>query len=120
MESFMTVIRATLAAAMFAALGFAAPVHAADSRAVADFNSCAKPHYPKESLIAKHQGTVTLGFLVDVSGSVVDARIDTSSGHVPLDEAARDAIKLCKFRPAMSDGKAVQDWAKIQYVWTLK
>ena len=116
----MTFIRSTMGAAIIAALAFSAPAQAADTRPVADFNTCAKPHYPKESLLAKHVGTVTLGFLVDDTGSVVDAKIGKSSGHVLLDEAARDAIKLCKFRPAMADGKPVQEWAKVQYVWTLK
>ncbi len=116
----MTFTRSTAGAAIIAALSFAAPAYAADTRPVADFKTCAKPHYPKESLAAKHEGKVDLGFLVDEMGAVVDAKIGQSSGHVPLDEAARDAIKLCKFRPAMKDGKPVQEWAKVQYVWTLK
>ena len=116
----MTIIKTSLGAAIVAALCIAAPAHARDQRAVADFKSCAKPHYPKDSLAAKHEGTVTLAFLVNTSGSVVDAKVENSSGYPPLDMAAQDAIKLCKFKPAMKDGKAVQDWVNIQYVWTLK
>ncbi len=115
----MTFTKSTLGAAIIAALAFGAPAYASDIRPVADFKTCAKPHYPKESLAAKHDGKVTLGFLVDVTGAVVDARIGESSGHVLLDDAARDALKLCKFRPAMKDGQAVQEWAKVQYVWKL-
>ena len=85
-----------------------------------DFTSCDKPHYPAESKTAKHEGTVTLGFLVDTSGAIQEAKIVKSSGKELLDVAARDAIKVCKFAPAMKDGKAVKEWATVQYVWTLK
>ena len=88
--------------------------------AVALFKSCDKPIYPAESKMAKHEGTVTIGFLVDTNGVVQDTKIIRSSGKELLDVAARDALKLCKFAPATKDGKAVTDWAKIQYVWTLK
>ena len=111
----------TLCAALMAALSFAAPVHASEdtSRPRANFNTCDKPHYPAESLAAKHEGTVRLMFLVDVTGAVQDAKVEKSSGYEALDVAARDAIRLCKFTPAMEDGKATQKWANVQYVWTL-
>lgn len=113
------VVVVTAAAATFL---LSSPVHAASSsqHAVADFNTCAKPHYPAESLAAKHVGKVDLAFLVDANGAVQEAKIRNSSGHDLLDIAARDAIKLCKFAPATTDGKAVQSWAKVRYVWTLK
>lgn len=116
----MTFRKSTMGAAIVATLAFAGPAHAADTHPLADFKSCAKPHYPQASLAAKHEGTVSLGFLVDASGSVVDAKVNNSSGHELLDTAARDAIKLCKFAPATKDGKAVQDWANVKYIWTLK
>ena len=53
-------------------------------------------------------------------GAVQETAIDKSSGHPPLDEAARDAIKLCKFVPAKKKGKAVAESVHVQYVWTLK
>lgn len=116
----MTIIKSTIGAAIIAALSFAAPVQAAGERAVADFNTCDKPHYPAASLAAKHEGTVALGFLVDATGAVLEAKINRSSGHEPLDIAARDAIKLCKFKPAQKDGQAVQGWANVRYVWIAK
>jgi len=42
-----------------------------------------------------------------------------SSGFATLDEAARSALAQCSFQPAMENGKAVQQWTKVQYVWTL-
>ena len=118
----MSSSKLTLCAALMAALSFASPVQAADdsSRPRADFNTCAKPHYPAESLAAKHEGTVTLMFLVDVTGVVQEAKVAKSSGYEALDVAARDAIRLCKFMPATENGKATQKWAHVQYVWTAK
>lgn len=118
----MSVMKATTFAAVAAALCFAAPAHAAggDTRAQADFKSCDKPHYPAASLAAKNEGTVALAFLVDASGVVQEAKVSQSSGFEALDVAARDAIKLCKFKPAMKDGQAVKDWVPVRYVWTLK
>jgi bla regulator protein BlaR1 len=116
----MSVMKATTFAAVAAALCFAAPAQAGDKHAQADFKSCAKPHYPAESLAAKHTGAVDLTFVVEADGSVSDAKIRNSSGYEPLDVAARDAIKLCKFKPAIKDGAAVKDSVNVQYVWTLK
>ncbi|MEO7495358.1 MAG: energy transducer TonB [Massilia sp.] len=89
------------------------------SGALADFKTCAKPVYPKDALRDRHVGTVTLGFLIGKNGMVLDTKIDKSSGHIELDEAARDAIMLCHFKPATKDGEAQEAWTKMQYVWTL-
>jgi hypothetical protein len=37
-----------------------------------------------------------------------------------MDEAARSALALCSFQPALEDGKPVSRVAHVQYVWTLK
>ena len=89
------------------------------SMAVADFNSCARPHYPQADLDARHAGTVTLAFLVSAEGQVTDSRIRRSSGHPTLDEAAHAALSECRFRPARNHGRPVQRWTQVQYVWTL-
>jgi D-alanyl-D-alanine endopeptidase (penicillin-binding protein 7) len=94
-----------------------APVH---TPAVADFKSCVKPMYPKQSLRDENTGTVVLGFLVDEQGKVIDSTVRKSSGFLPLDETARTAIGKCSFKPATTDGKPVQEWMQMQYVWTLK
>jgi D-alanyl-D-alanine endopeptidase (penicillin-binding protein 7) len=88
-------------------------------RAVVQFASCKKPHYPAESHKAGNTGTVTLGFLVDAQGRALDSRVETSSGYVDLDTEARDAIARCQFKPATQGGKPVQSWMKMKYVWTL-
>jgi TonB family protein len=88
--------------------------------ALVDFNSCAKPHYPQADLQARHEGTVSLAFLVKADGTVGESKVASSSGSATLDEAARSAIGKCRFKPATKDGNAVQEWTKVQYVWSLK
>jgi len=90
-----------------------------DKPAIADFKSCAKPHYPQADLQARHEGTVTLEFLVRADGKVADSKVSKSSGFPTMDEAARTAIAQCRFTPASKGGKAVDKWTGVQYVWTL-
>jgi len=104
--------------------GPATPVHAPahepiHTRAMADFKSCSKPVWPKQSLRDENTGTVVLGFLVDENGKVLDSTVKKSSGFAPLDEAARTGISKCSFKPATLDGKPVQEWMQMQYIWTL-
>ena len=49
--------------------------------AVANFASCAKPHYPTESLRYEHTGTVMLNFKISADGKVDDSNIKKSSGY---------------------------------------
>lgn len=88
--------------------------------AVADFNTCAKPEFPKASLRNEETGTVTLSFLIGVDGRVMDSKVSKSSGFRDLDRAAQSAIGKCRFKPAMVDGKPEQQWTAVQYVWTLE
>ena len=116
------IIRKTLQC-LSLALACAASAHAApeDNRiATLDFHSCGKPEYPRADVQAGHQGVVKLGFLVDESGKVKDSKVVESSGFASLDEAARSVLAQCSFQPALENGKAVQQWTKVQYVWTLR
>jgi TonB family protein len=92
---------------------------AANRNAEIDFASCAKPVYPQGDAQAGHQGTVTLGFLVDENGGVKDSKVTGSSGFMRLDQAAQTALMKCSFQPALENGKAVQKWTYVKYVWTL-
>ena len=89
------------------------------TKPVAQFNSCAKPQYPHESLARRAQGTTTLRFLIDTDGSVAEAVVAKSSGDAPLDEAARVAIAKCRFTPAMAGTTPARAWVAVQYVWSL-
>jgi len=91
----------------------AAPV----KQALADFNSCPKPQYPAEALARKAAGTVDLAFLVGTDGKVHDSKIRSSSGDASLDETARVALTKCTFSPAIANGKPVENWTSVKYVW---
>jgi protein TonB len=82
-------------------------------------NTCARPVYPKEAIRNEWTGRVTIAFLIGVDGTVKDAKIVKSSGHDVLDNAARDSLSLCRFKPATVDGKPHEAWQPVQYVWTL-
>jgi TonB family protein len=79
--------------------------------------TCARPEYPKGELEQNHQGIVTLRFLLGADGVAKQSLIHTSSGYPGLDEAALVAISKCRFNPPSVDGKAVEGWTAIQYVW---
>ena len=87
--------------------------------AVVDARACEKPTYPSASLRANETGVVLLSFLIDVDGKVLESRVDRSSGHRRLDEAARSGLGLCKFKPATLDGKPERTWSRIEYEWKL-
>jgi bla regulator protein BlaR1 len=122
MTQIQTILRSAVPALVMASMFAAAPARADDQnkRAMADFGTCSKPVYPADAIKQARTGKVTLGFLVAADGSIVEAKVKESSGHEDLDIAARDAIKLCKFHPAVKDGTPVQSWMQMQYVWTLK
>lgn len=88
--------------------------------AVVDARACDKPAYPPASLRANETGTVRLGFLIDVDGKVLEGRIERSSGHRRLDNAALGALGLCRFKPATVDGKPERTWARIDYEWRIE
>lgn len=82
--------------------------------------SCRSPEYPAVSRRMEETGTVVLDFLIDLDGRVAESKVESSSGHPRLDEAARDAMSLCKFKPGTVDGKPERTWARIRYTWKLQ
>ncbi len=82
--------------------------------------NCQKPEYPAASKRLEEEGTVLLRFMIDQSGKVVESRIETSSGHARLDEAARAALSQCQFKPGTADGVPERSWASLKYVWRLE
>jgi protein TonB len=93
------------------------PVRVAPSVQVG--KSCRIPEYPAASRLQGETGAVVLLFLVDVDGKVLQSRVESSSGHARLDNAAREALSLCHFTPGTSDGKPEQSWARLRYVWKI-
>ena len=117
----MTVLIKTMAimAAAVCLAGSAYGAQTGSTKPKADLASCAKPVYPAEALAAKYTGTVKLAFLVSADGKLADSKVEKSSGHRALDDAALQAVKLCKFAAASAKGKPVESWAHVDYVWKL-
>ena len=62
-----------------------------------------EPPYSEEARKAKYQGTVVLLIIVDVQGSVTDARVMKPLG-LGLDEKALETVRTWKFKPGMRNG----------------
>jgi len=71
-------------------------------RPVAD--ACPPPAYPPTAERRGWTGTVVLLIDVAADGTVTAVRIESSSGHTILDEAAIRAVKLWRFAPALTAG----------------
>lgn len=82
--------------------------------------SCEKPPYPPGARRANETGTVLLSFLIDLNGRVLESKVERSSGYRRLDDAARQGLELCKFKPGTIDGRPTRSWARIEYVWSLE
>lgn len=82
-------------------------------------SNCPMPEYPALSLRLSESGTVVLEFLIGSDGRVHRSRVEQSSGHPRLDEAARRALSRCKFVPGTINGQPTEAWAKLQYTWEI-
>lgn len=78
-----------------------------------------KAEYPKASLMNEEQGTVSMSFLVGPDGSVIESKLEKTSGFKNLDKAAIKSISACKFKPGTKDGAPAQTWTKVDYAWKL-
>jgi len=58
-------------------------------------------------------GTVTIWFFVDETGTVQDTRLDESSGHPALDEAALRVAARVRFSAALNREKPVPVWISL-------
>lgn len=81
---------------------------------------CPSPQYPAAARRAGETGAVILRFLIETDGSVLESQVESTSGFERLDEAARAALAVCRFRPGTVDGRPERSWARIRYVWKLQ
>ncbi|MES2117206.1 MAG: energy transducer TonB [Pseudomonadota bacterium] len=98
--------------------GASAAAFAGEVPASFDAKNC-RAEYPKASLMNEEQGNVSMAFLVAADGTVVDSKVEKSSGYKNLDKAAIKAISACKFKPGTKDGAVAQTWTKVDYDWKL-
>jgi TonB family protein len=83
------------------------PAPARTSAAPREVKPCAGPAYPREARRLGQKGAVT------------QAEVQKSSGFPLLDEAGLAAIRLCKFHPALKDGRLIDSWHAVSYKWAL-
>jgi protein TonB len=82
------------------------PPLAADDYRPAQLMTGKRPQYPAQAARNKIEGTVVVRFEVDEKGKVKKARI--SKGIEELNEAALDAVRAWKFKPAIKAGRPVE------------
>jgi len=77
------------------------------------------PVYPEAVRNAGIEGSATVELLLDLDGSVMDARVLASSGNQMLDAAAIEAALRARFTPAMQQHKPVRVWISFPYRFRL-
>jgi protein TonB len=65
------------------------------------------PVYPREAVLRGERGVVVLVIHVSERGVWAGSEVAESSGHAALDQAAQEAVRSWRFRPALRDGRAV-------------
>jgi periplasmic protein TonB len=66
-----------------------------------------EPVYPPEAVRRAEQGAVILLIHVSPEGLASSVDVLESSGHASLDRAARDAVTVWRFLPAVKDGRPI-------------
>ena len=88
-----------------------------------NFNACEKPEYTTAARRAEASGTVVVIYTMEIDGRITEASVEKSSGptreHKQLDRATLEAVRACKGRPGMVDGKPERLSGRVEYVWKL-
>ena len=79
-----------------------------------------RPKYPEIAQEAGIEGTVVVQVFVDDRGRVKETVILKGIPNTGLDEAASDAIRQVRFRPAKQRERAVGVWISIPVNFRLK
>jgi len=65
-------------------------------------------------------GTVVVYLFIDEEGTVQNTRVNTSSGHTSLDEAALRVGSVMRFSPAMNRDKKVPVWVSLPITFQVR
>ncbi|TKC87342.1 energy transducer TonB [Trinickia terrae] len=71
------------------------------------------PAYPAMAQQRSWEGTVLLKVHVLASGKPDQIEVASSSGHAPLDDAAKEAVSGWRFMPAKRAAQAVDGWVQV-------
>ncbi|WP_322994569.1 energy transducer TonB [Castellaniella sp.] len=77
------------------------------------------PDYPRTSQRRREQGRVVLRVLISPLGQVASVKVQKSSGHERLDQAAVDAMQRARFRPYTENGIAYKALVDIPFDFVL-
>jgi periplasmic protein TonB len=89
-------------------------------RPIAGMATNRPPRYPESARRRQEQGRVMVRVSVAIDGTPTDTRIDASSGHPALDEAAMDAVRQWRFLPARQNDRPVVASAEVPIVFRLE
>lgn len=78
------------------------------------------PYYPSIARRRNAQGMVIILALVNESGKVEETRVEMSSGHAVLDNAAIAAVKSWEFEPGRRGDTPVKTYVKLPITFQLK
>lgn len=84
------------------------------------FDTCVELKYPTDAIYNELAGTVELKLRVAADGRLVDSVMTQSSGHASLDQATHAWVKTCRYQAATENGKPVDAWTSVTYVWSLE
>ena len=79
-----------------------------------------KPPYPLSARRMGEQGRVMISVSLSASGTPESVSVTTSSGHAVLDEAAVNAIRGWRFRPAERNGQPVASMLNVPVTFRLE
>ncbi len=65
-------------------------------------------------------GTTIVWFFIDEQGTVRNQRVNETSGHTALDDAALRVAPVFRFTPALNRDKAVPVWVQLPITFTTK
>jgi protein TonB len=65
-------------------------------------------------------GTVVVYLFIDEEGTVQNTRVNQSSGHTSLDEAALRVGSVMRFSPAMNRDKKVPVWVSLPITFQVR
>lgn len=110
---------------LFAAPAFAQPESEEEEERAApvvvppEIEEFVEADYPEDAEAEGVEANVELELTIAADGVVTDARVVTPAGH-GFDEAALDAVRRFRFRPATRDGEPIPARIRYRYVFELR
>ena len=68
----------------------------------------------------REEGRVVLRVLVNARGAADEVQVSNSSGHLRLDDSARETVKRWRFVPAKRGAEAVPAWVLVPVSFQLE